>query len=62
MHVPIQPVEAIDAAKPDYLLILPWNLKTEIMHQMRHVADWGCKFIVPIPHCVIVDPRSLARP
>ena len=39
----------IDAAKPDYVLILPWNLKDEIIHQMRHVGGWGGKFIVPIP-------------
>ncbi len=49
MHIPIQPVDAIDAARPDYVLILPWNLKNEIVQQMRHVADWGGKFIVPIP-------------
>ena len=49
MHIPIHPVSAIDEARPDYLLILPWNLKTEIVAQMRHVGDWGCKFIVPIP-------------
>ncbi len=49
MHIPILPVEAIDEAKPDYLLILPWNLRNEISAQMRHVASWGCKFVVPIP-------------
>jgi 2-polyprenyl-3-methyl-5-hydroxy-6-metoxy-1,4-benzoquinol methylase len=45
----IMPPEAIDDAKPDYVLILPWNLKEEIMDQMRHVRDWGGRFIVPIP-------------
>ncbi len=60
MHVPIHPVERIDAEKPDYLLILPWNLKAEIMQQMGYVGDWGAKFIIPIPTCTIVDPRSLA--
>ena len=49
MHIPIYPVEAIDDAKPDYILILPWNLKDEIVQQMRHVGKWGAKFIVPIP-------------
>ena len=58
MHIPIYPVEAIDKAKPDYLLILPWNLKTEIVAQMRHVGEWGCKFIVPIPHAHVIDPRG----
>jgi len=54
MHIPIRPPEAIDAAKPDYVLILPWNLKAEIMHQMRHIGSWGGQFIVPIPSPAIV--------
>ena len=61
MHVPILPVEAIDEYKPDYLVILPWNLKKEIVAQMRHVADWGCKFVVPIPNVQIIDPRELTQ-
>lgn len=61
MHIPILPVEAIDEYKPDYLLILPWNLKKEIVAQMRHVGDWGCKFVVPIPNVQIIDPRELAQ-
>ena len=59
MHIPIHPVDAIDAAKPDYVLILPWNLKDEIVQQMRHVGDWGGKFIVPIPEMTVIDPREL---
>lgn len=58
MHIPIKPVDAIDAAKPDYILILPWNLKSEIVQQMRHVGEWGGKFIVPIPETAIIDPRD----
>lgn len=46
----IRSPEAIDAAKPDYVLILPWNIEEEIMDQMKHVRDWGGRFIVPIPH------------
>ena len=60
MHIPIHPVEAIDAAKPDYILILPWNLKHEIVSQMRHVGEWGAKFVVPIPEATVIDPRELA--
>jgi SAM-dependent methyltransferase len=59
MHIPIYPVEAIAAAKPDYILILPWNLKNEIVEQMRFVKDWGGKFVVPIPEVAIIDPREL---
>ena len=35
--------------KPDYVLILPWNLTDEIVEQMAHVRDWGGRFVVPIP-------------
>jgi SAM-dependent methyltransferase len=59
MHIPIHPVSAIDDARPDYLLILPWNLRQEIIEQMRYVGDWGCKFIVPIPKVEVIDPREL---
>jgi hypothetical protein len=59
MHVPIHPPETLDAARPDYVLILPWNLKTEIMHQLAHIADWGGKFIVPVPKPEIVAPSEV---
>jgi len=59
MHIPIKPVDAIDAARPDYILILPWNLKQEIVAQMHHVGAWGGKFIVPIPEIAIIDPKKV---
>ncbi len=59
MHIPILPVEAIDAARPDYILILPWNIQDEIIEQMRHVGDWGASFIVPIPEPRVIDPREV---
>ncbi|WP_088347521.1 MULTISPECIES: class I SAM-dependent methyltransferase [Rhodomicrobium] len=59
MHIPILPPEAIDAAKPDYIFILPWNLKQEIVQQMRHAGEWGAKFIIPIPEVTIIDPKDL---
>jgi SAM-dependent methyltransferase len=59
MHIPIYPVEAIDQAKPNYILILPWNLKREIAEQMRQVAKWGGRFVVPIPEASIIDPKEL---
>jgi SAM-dependent methyltransferase len=61
MHIPIYPVEVIDEVKPDYLFILPWNLKNEIVAQMRHVGDWGCKFIVPIPSVHVIDPKEVSK-
>jgi hypothetical protein len=60
MHVPIYPVSAIDEVRPDYLLILPWNLKNEVIAQMQNVKNWGCKFVVPIPSVEVIDPRELA--
>ena len=59
MHIPIRDVGAIDAARPDYVLILPWNLREEIARQMRHIAEWGGKFVVPIPEVEIIDPKEL---
>jgi SAM-dependent methyltransferase len=49
VHIPIAAPEAIFAAKPDYLLILPWNLSDEIVAQMAGIRDWGGRFVVPIP-------------
>ena len=48
-RIPIRAPEAILEEKPDYVLILPWNLQDEIMGQMAAVRDWGGKFVVPIP-------------
>jgi hypothetical protein len=53
-HIPIHPVEYIDEVKPEYLLVLPWNFKDEILAQMAHVREWGCKFIIPIPEATIL--------
>lgn len=53
VHVPILAPEAILEREPDYLLILPWNLKDEIESQMASIRNWGGKFIVPIPEPVI---------
>jgi SAM-dependent methyltransferase len=61
MHIPIKPVEVIDAAKPDYVLLLHRNLRDEIVRQMRHIGDWGGKFIIPIPDVHVIEPsRSVS--
>ncbi|MGE3841515.1 MAG: methyltransferase domain-containing protein [Vicinamibacterales bacterium] len=52
-HIPIRRPEDLDRARPDYVLILPWNLKTEIMEQLAHIRAWGGAFIVPIPRAEI---------
>jgi SAM-dependent methyltransferase len=48
-HIPILHPDAIGAAKPDYLFILPWNLKDEIMEKNAFIRQWGGRFVVPIP-------------
>ena len=53
-HIPIYPPDRINVTKPDYLLILPWNLTAEIMDQMAYIRQWGGQFVVPIP-----EPREL---
>ncbi len=48
-RIPILGPERIEQTKPDYVLILPWNLKDEITAQMAHIRSWGGRFVVPIP-------------
>jgi hypothetical protein len=53
-HIPIFPPEMIWETRPDYLLILPWNLKDEITEQMSGIRAWGGQFVVPIPEVVVL--------
>jgi SAM-dependent methyltransferase len=48
-HIPIYHPDKIKETKPDYVVILPWNLKDEIMEQMKHIREWGGQFVVLIP-------------
>jgi len=48
-HIPIYHPDKIKETKPDYLVILPWNLKEEIMEQMSHIREWGGQFVTLIP-------------
>ena len=52
-HIPIFAPEKIGETQPDYVLILPWNFKDEIMDQMSGIRDWGGRFVVPIPEVKI---------
>lgn len=54
-HIPIYPVEFIRKRRPDYILILPWNLREEIVEQLAYAREWGAKFIVPIPTARILE-------
>jgi hypothetical protein len=48
-RIPIHLPEKIRETRPDYVLILPWNIKEEIMGQMAFIREWGGQFVVPIP-------------
>ncbi|MGH8625833.1 MAG: methyltransferase domain-containing protein, partial [Gammaproteobacteria bacterium] len=48
-HIPILHPDKIHQTKPDYLFILPWNLREEIMETMAYIREWGGRFVVPIP-------------
>lgn len=53
-HIPIYDPAKIDEIKPDYIFILPWNFKDEILAQLAHAREWGARFIVPIPEAVVL--------
>lgn len=48
-HIPIHPVERLAEEKPDYIVILPWNLRAEISKQLEYVREWGGHLVVPLP-------------
>jgi 2-polyprenyl-3-methyl-5-hydroxy-6-metoxy-1,4-benzoquinol methylase len=48
-HIPVVTEDEIRKAKPDYILIFPWNIKEEITEQLNYVREWDCKFVVAIP-------------
>jgi SAM-dependent methyltransferase len=52
-HIPIFHPDRIRQTQPDYVVILPWNLKDEIMEQLRFIREWGGRFVVPIPKVTI---------
>lgn len=53
-HIPICATERIAETRPDYILVLPWNIKDEIMDRAKCVRDWGGKFVIPIPSVDII--------
>lgn len=53
-HIPILHPDRIREARPDYLLILPWNLKDEVMAQTAYIREWGGRFVVPIPEVAVL--------
>ena len=56
-RLPILAPDRIRETRPDYVLILPWNLASEVMEQMADVASWGGRFVVAIPEVKVHDAR-----
>ena len=57
-HIPIYAPERLAETKPDYVLVLPWNLREEISRQLRYVGAWGGKLVFPIPELEVVTTGS----
>jgi SAM-dependent methyltransferase len=53
-RIPIHHPEALEQARPDFILILPWNLTDEVVAQLSHARDWGGQFVVPIPEVKVI--------
>ena len=54
-HIPVYAPEKIRETRPDYVLILPWNIKDEIVAQIADIRSWGGRFVVPIPEVRVLD-------
>jgi hypothetical protein len=57
-RIPILPPEQIAVDKPDYVLVLPWNLRAELTAQLSYIGEWGGRLVFPIPHLEIVEVTS----
>lgn len=57
-RLPIHPVDRLDKDRPDVIVVLPWNLETEITAQLAYTAEWGAQLAYPLPELHIVDPSG----
>ena len=53
-HIPVVNEDHLKAEKPDFVIILPWNLKTEITAQLSYIKEWGGQFVVPVPKLELI--------
>lgn len=60
-HIPIHDEGALKAARPDYVVIMPWNLRREISEQLSYIADWGGRLVVALPRLEVFDPFGVDR-
>jgi 2-polyprenyl-3-methyl-5-hydroxy-6-metoxy-1,4-benzoquinol methylase len=54
-HIPVLPENYLKENRPDYVIILPWNLKDEIVHQLSYIKEWGGQFVIPIPSLQVIN-------
>ncbi len=54
-HIPVVNEQFLKDAKPDFVILFPWNLKEEITRQLSYIKDWGGKFVVAVPHLQIIE-------
>ena len=54
-RIPVHAPEQLKLTKPDYVLVLPWNIKEEVMGQNAYIRDWGGRFVIPIPSLRVMD-------
>ena len=62
VHIPILHPDKISEKKPDYILVLPWNIKEEIMKQMQHINKWNGQFIVLNPEVKLFSADAIELP
>jgi 2-polyprenyl-3-methyl-5-hydroxy-6-metoxy-1,4-benzoquinol methylase len=53
-HLPVVKEDRIRESRPDYVIVLPWNIEEEVMNQLRYIRDWGGKFVIPISKVTIL--------
>jgi SAM-dependent methyltransferase len=61
VRLPVHPVERLDKDRPDVIVVLPWNLETEITAQLAYTAEWGAQLVYPLPELHVVDPTKVEK-
>jgi SAM-dependent methyltransferase len=61
-RIPIHPPERIAETRPDYVLIMPWNLRDEIAHDLAYVKEWGGRLVVGIPRTIVLEDAEVGAP
>ena len=58
LDIEVHPVERIDKDRPDVIVVLPWNLETEITKQLSYVGEWGAQLVYPLPELHFAAPNE----